>query len=348
MYKFSATGGKPEKLPIPESEKEQAEKLHNELVEKAAENDEKLMELYFQKGSLDEDELREGLKIGMMKHQVFPVFCLSAKKDMGSGRLMGFIDNVAPSAVDAPAEMMDDGTEVKCDPARPTQLFVFKTLIEPHLGKLSFFKVMSGEVAIGMDLTNEKTNTTERIGQLFIMDGKNRNTIDRLKAGDIGSTLKLKNTNTNHTLNGKGAKGNIDPIHFPDSKVRTAIIAKNKADDEKIGEVLQEIHAEDPTLIVEYSRELKQLILHGQGELHLAITKWRLQHIYKLDIEFIRPRIPYRETIQKPALASYRQFRCSPIALVPTPGQARRSPMASMTISPCSTSVTAASAARSW
>ena len=311
MYKFSATGGKPEKLPIPESEKEQAEKLHNELVEKAAENDEKLMELYFQKGSLDEDELREGLKIGMMKHQVFPVFCLSAKKDMGSGRLMGFIDNVAPSAVDAPAEMMDDGTEVKCDPARPTQLFVFKTLIEPHLGKLSFFKVMSGEVAIGMDLTNEKTNTTERIGQLFIMDGKNRNTIDRLKAGDIGSTLKLKNTNTNHTLNGKGAKGNIDPIHFPDSKVRTAIIAKNKADDEKIGEVLQEIHAEDPTLIVEYSRELKQLILHGQGELHLAITKWRLQHIYKLDIEFIRPRIPYRETIQKPALASYRHKKQS-------------------------------------
>ncbi len=311
MYKFPATGGKPEKLPIPPEEKELAEKLHNELVEKAAENDEKLMELYFQKGNLDEDELREGIKIGMMKHQVFPVFCLSGKKDMGSGRLMGFIDNVAPSAVDAPAEMMEDGTEVKCDPSRPTQLFVFKTLIEPHLGKLSFFKVMSGEVAVGMELTNEKTNTTERIGQLFIMDGKNRNPIDRLKAGDIGSTLKLKNTATNHTLNGKGAKGNIDPIHFPDPKVRTAIIAKNKADDEKIGEVLTEIHSQDPTLVVEYSSELKQLLIHGQGELHLAVTKWRLQHIYKLDIEYIRPRIPYRETIQKPALASYRHKKQS-------------------------------------
>lgn len=311
MYKFPATGGKPEKLSIPPAEKELAEKLHNELVEKAAENDEKLMELYFQKGNLDEDELREGIKIGMMKHQVFPVFCLSGKKDMGSGRLMGFIDNVAPSAVDAPAEMMEDGTEVKCDPSRPTQLFVFKTLIEPHLGKLSFFKVMSGEVSVGMELTNDKTNTTERIGQLFIMDGKNRNSIDRLKAGDIGSTLKLKNTATNHTLNGKGAKGNIDPIHFPDPKVRTAIIAKNKADDEKIGEVLTEIHAQDPTLVIEYSSELKQLLIHGQGELHLAVTKWRLQHVYKLDIEYIRPSIPYRETIQKPALASYRHKKQS-------------------------------------
>ncbi len=311
MYKFPSTGGKPEKLPIPEVEKERAEKLHNELVEKAAENDEHLMELYFQKGNLDEDELRAGIKIGMMKHQIFPVFCLSAKKDMGSGRLMGFIDNVAPSAVDAPAEIMEDGTAVKCDPAHPTQLFIFKTLIEPHLGKLSFFKVMSGEVSVGMDLMNEKTDTTERIGQLFIMDGKNRNAVDRLKAGDIGSTLKLKNTATNHTLNGKGAKGNIDPIHFPDPKVRIAIIAKNKADDEKIGEVLTEIHAQDPTLMVEYSSELKQLILHGQGELHLSLTKWRLQNIYKLDVEFLHPRIPYRETIQKPAIASYRHKKQS-------------------------------------
>jgi elongation factor G len=311
MYRFPAGGGKPQKLPIPESESARAKQLHNELVEKAAENDEKLMELYFEKGNLDEDELREGIKIGMMKHQVFPVFCLSGKKDMGSGRLMGFIDNVAPSAVDAGTEKTEDGKEIKCTPTGATRLFVFKTLIEPHLGKLSFFKVISGEVAVGMELMNEKTNTTERIGQLFIMDGKNRNAVDKLKAGDIGSTLKLKNTSTNHTLNGKGATGNIEPIHFPDSKVRTAIIAKNKNDDEKIGEVLQEIHAEDPTIIVEYDRELKQLLLHGQGELHLSVTKWRIQHIYKLDIEYIKPRIPYRETIQRPAMASYRHKKQS-------------------------------------
>lgn len=247
----------------------------------------------------------------MMKHDVFPVFCLSAKRNMGSGRLMGFIDNVAPSAVEMPPEKTENGEDVPCDPAKPTVLFVFKTLVEPHLGKLNFFKVLSGEVALGMDLANEKTNTTERINQLFIMDGKNRNPVDKLKAGDIGCTLKLKSTFTNHTLNGKGSHVTIEPIHFPTPRYRVAIIAKNKADDEKIGEVLYEIHMEDPTLEVEYSKELKQVLLHGQGELHLQITKWRLEHIYKMQVEFIKPRIPYRETIQKPALASYRHKKQS-------------------------------------
>ncbi|UKJ08112.1 elongation factor G [Solitalea lacus] len=311
MYKFSTEGGKPTKLPIPDEEREQADRLHNELVEKAAENDEKLMELYFEKGSLDEDELREGLKIGMMKHQVFPVFCLSGRKDMGSGRLMGFIDNVAPSAVDMPPELTEDGREVPFDPKGPTRLFVFKTLVEPHLGKLSFFKVVSGEVSVGQELTNEKTNTTERLNQLFIADGKNRNAVDKLKVGDIGCTLKLKNTSTNHTLNGKGAVGSIDPIHFPNPKVRIAVIAKNKQDDEKLSEVMAEIHLEDPTIEIEYNRELKQVILHGQGELHLALTKWRLENIYKMQVEFIKAKIPYRETIQKPANSSYRHKKQS-------------------------------------
>ncbi|SMO82554.1 elongation factor G [Solitalea koreensis] len=311
MYKFPENGGKPEKLPIPDSEQDHANELHNELVEKAAENDEELMEHYFQKGNLDEDELRQGLKIGMMKHQVFPVFCLSTRKDMGAGRMMGFIDNVAPSAIEMPEDFTEEGQEVACDPAAPTRLFVFKTLVEPHLGRLSFFKVIAGEVALGMELQNEKTNTTERIAQLFIADGKNRNPIDRLKAGDIGCTLKLKNTLTNHTLNGKGAKGNIDPIHFPAPKVRIAIVAKNKQDDEKLSEVLNEIHMEDPTIEIEYNRELKQIILHAQGELHLAVTKWRLEHIYKMQVEFQKAKIPYRETIQKPANSSYRHKKQS-------------------------------------
>lgn len=311
MYKFPPRGGKPEKLPIPGEEKERAEKLHNELVEKAAENDEELMELYFEKGNLDEDELRKGLKIGMMKHDIFPVFCLSSRKNMGSGRMMGFIDNVAPSAVEMPPEISEEGKEVACDPKGPSRLFVFRTLVEPHLGKLSFFKVLSGEVKTGMDFVNEKTGITERTNQLFIADGKNRHPVARLKAGDIGCTLKLKNTQTNHTLDGSGARGSIDPIRFPAPKIRTAIIAENKQDDEKLSEVLTEIHAEDPTLEVEYNRELKQVILHAQGELHLAVVRWRLEHVYKMQVQYLPAGIPYRETIRKPALASYRHKKQS-------------------------------------
>jgi elongation factor G len=311
MYKFPAEGGKPEKLLIPDDEKEKANRLHNELVEKAAENDEKLMELYFEKGELDEDELKQGIKIGMLRHGIFPVFCLSAKKNMGSGRLMGFIDNVAPSAVEMMPEKSEEGKDVPCDPNGAPCVFVFKTLVEPHLGKLSFFKVMAGEIVPGMELMNERTNTMERFNQLFIMDGKNRNPVEKLRAGDIGCTLKLKNTFTNQTLNGKNGHINIDPIHFPKARVRTAILAKNAADDEKLGEVLHELHVEDPTIEVEFSRETKQVVIHAQGELHLAVTKWRLQHIYKMDIEFSKVRIPYRETIQKPSLANYRHKKQS-------------------------------------
>ncbi len=311
MYRFPADGGKPEKLPIPETELETANRLHNELVERAAENDEKLMELYFEKGNLDEDEMREGIRKGMMNHDIFPVFCLSAKRNMGSGRLMGFIDNVAPSAVEMPAEKTVEGKELKCDPSGPTVLFVFKTLVEPHLGKLTFFKVLSGEVSVGMELNNTSSGVTERIGQLFIMDGKNRNPINKLKAGDIGSTLKLKNTRTNHTLAGKGSDAQIQPIEFPLPRIRTSIMTKNKSDDEKLGEVLYEIHMEDPTILVEYDREMKQVLLLGQGELHLAVTKWRLEHVYKMEIDFVKPRIPYRETILKPANASYRHKKQS-------------------------------------
>ncbi len=311
LYRFPEEGGKPEKLPIPESEKEKADKLHNELVEKAAENDDTLMERYFEKGSLDEDELRKGLKIGMMKHEVFPVFCLSARRNMGSGRMMGFIDNVAPAAIEMPPEITEEGKKVVCDPKGPACLFVFKTLLEPHIGKLSFFKVLSGEVRAGMELQNNKGNTTERLNQLFIVDGKDRNPVNPLKAGDIGCTLKLKNTFTNHTLCDKSFMGNIEPIHFPSPKVRNAIIAKNKTDEEKLGEVLSEIRSEDPTLEIEYNRELKQIILHGQGDLHLGVTKWRLENTYKMQVEYLPARIPYRETILKPAASSYRHKKQS-------------------------------------
>lgn len=311
MYKFPEEGGKPEKLPIPDSEKEKANRLHNELVEKAAENDEKLMEKYFEKGTLDEDEMREGLKLGMIHHDVFPVFVMSAKKNMGSGRMMGFIDNVAPSPLEAKPETTTDGQELAYDRTKPTALFVFKTHIEPNLGKLSFFKVISGEVNSSSELINSQTGATEKFHQLFIMDGKTRNPVDKLVAGDIGATLKLKDTYTNQTLHAKGFDVTIEPIEYPAPRIRTAIVAQSKGDDEKIGEVLAKIHQEDPTIEVGYSRELKQLIIAAQGEMHLAVCKWYLENVYKLHVDFVSPRISYRETIRKPAQAMYRHKKQS-------------------------------------
>jgi len=311
MYKFPLDGGKPKKLDIPDSEKEKADRLHNELVEKAAENDEALMEKYFEKGTLDEDEMREGLKVGMINHSIFPVFCMSAKKNMGSGRMMGFIDNVAPSPREARSEHNTDGNEIEFNPDKPTALFVFKSHLEQNLGKLSFFKVISGVVSTGSELINSQTGATERIHQLFIMDGKTRTPVDKLVAGDIGATLKLKDTYTNQTLHEKGYEVTIEPILFPEPRIRTAVIAQSKNDEEKIGEVLHKINQEDPTLEVQYSRELRQLIISAQGELHLAVCKWYLENIYKLNITFESPRISYRETIRSSAIAVHRHKKQS-------------------------------------
>lgn len=311
MYKFPPEGGKPEKLDIPASEIEEANMLHNQLVEKAAENDEELMEKYFEKGTLDEDEMRKGLKLGMIHRSVFPVFCVSARKNMGSGRMMGFIDNVAPSPQEARPETTVEGNEVAFDPEKPAVLFVFKSHLEPNLGKLSYFKVISGTVNANSELVNSQTGAVERFHQLFIMDGKNRNPVDKLVAGDIGATVKLKDTFTNHTLHAKGYDVTIQPIEFPEPRIRTALVAHSKNDDEKIGEVLGKIHQEDPTLKVEYSKELKQLILSGQGEQHLAVCRWYLDNVYKIGTDFVAPRISYRETIRKPATASYRHKKQS-------------------------------------
>ncbi len=311
LYKFPAEGGKPKKLPIPESEKERANALHNALVEKAAENDEKLMEKYFAAGTLTEDEMREGLKLGMIHHDVFPVFCMSAKKNMGSGRMMGFIDNVAPTPQEAKPELTTSGKEITFDPAGPVVLFVFKSHLEPNLGRLSFFKVISGSVSPASELINSQTGASERFHQLFIMDGKTRQPVEKLVAGDIGATLKLKNTVTNQTLREKGFEVTIQPIEFPEPRIRTAVVARSKNDEEKIGAVLGKIHQEDPTLDVQYSREIKQLIISAQGELHLMVCKWFLEKMYNLQVDFVTPHISYRETIRKPASASYRHKKQS-------------------------------------
>lgn len=311
MYKFPAGGGKPEKLPIPADQKEKADELHNQLVEKAAENDEELMELYFEKGSLDEDELRKGLRIGMLNQDVFPIFCLSAKQNMGSGRLMGFIGNVAPVAADMPPETTEDNKEVVCDATKQPVLFVFKTVIESFLGKVTFFKVCCGEITEGMDLVNHQTGDTERLNQLFVMNGKERKQVSKLCAGDIGATLKMKATGTNQTLHTKDNRIAIAPIKFPEPRIRLAVVAKDKKDDEKVSEALREMQLQDPTLQAEFAQELKQLILWGQGELHLNLVKWKLEKEYGVSIDFVEPRIPYRETIQRSAKAMYRHKKQS-------------------------------------
>ena len=311
MYKFPKEGGKPEKLPIPDEEKERADQLHNELVESIAENDEGLMELYFEKGSLNEDEMRKGLKQAMINHDLFPLFCLSAKNNMGSGRLMGFIDNVAPSANEMPSQKLSSGKELACDPSGPTCIFIYKTISEPHLGDMSFFKVYSGQVKTGDDLVNEQTGTSERINQLYVMQGKNRVNTNLLDAGDIGATVKLKGTHTNNTLHQKGANLNIEPIVFPEPRIRVAIRAKNKNEEEKLSMALNQLHEEDPSLIIEHSQELRQTIIHGQGELHLQMVKWKLEHIFKIEVEFDMPKIPYRETIQKGVHSQYRHKKQS-------------------------------------
>lgn len=311
MYKYPADGGKPEKLPIPENELQTANELHNILVEKAAENDESLMELYFEKGNLDEDQLRQGLHIGMLHHELFPVMCISALKNMGSGRLMGFIDNVAPGANELKPEIAEDGTEVSFNTNGPAVLFVYRTEHEANLGKLTFFKVLSGELKKGAQLKNSTTHAVETINQLFVMDGHNRNPVDVLKAGDIGATLKLKNTETNHTLHALTGELKINPIEFPKPRMTVVIHANNKKDDERLGEVLKKVHEQDPTLEYEQSRELKQLLLHCQGELHLATTKWTLEKVYGMDVSFEKPRIPYRETIQRAANATHRHKKQS-------------------------------------
>jgi elongation factor G len=311
LYVFGPDGGKPEKHDIPEEELEKATKLHNELVEKAAENDDELMELFFDKGTLSEDEMRSGIKTGMLNHDVFPVFCISALNNMGSGRMMGFIDNVVPSAGELRPETDIEGNEIKCDPKGPVALFLYKTFYEANLGKMTFFKVMSGEVKQGDVLKNYQTSENEHLNQLYIMDGKTRHQIEKLTAGDIGATLKLKNSDTNQTLSNKNNMIGIEPITFPLARIRAAMVAVTKSDDEKLGEVLRKLKAEDPTIEFNYSRELKQLIVSCQGALQLNLIKWTIDKRFGVHIEYEKPKIPYRETIQKEADKTYRHKKQS-------------------------------------
>lgn len=311
MYEYSDGASKPKKLPIPDPEREKAETLHKELIEAIASNDEGLMEKYFDKGELTEDEMRDGLHLSMIRHDLFPVFCTSGLQDRGVARLLSYIDNVCPSANEMPPQKTIDGKELPCDANGPACIFMYKTVSEPHIGELSFFKVYSGVVRSGMELVNETTSVTEKLNQLFIVEGNKRINVNELVAGDIGATLKLRNTHTNNTLHEKGKNLELQPIVFPASVMSIAIVNNKKGEEEKLAAALHQLKEEDPTMQVEVSAELGQTLLHCMGDMHLAVIKWKLQNQYHLDINFIKPKVAYRETIRRSADATYRHKKQS-------------------------------------
>ena len=296
---------------IPADQLEKAQELNKLLVEAAAENDEDLMEKFFDQGILTEDEMRTGIRNGLIDRSILPVFCVSALKDMGVSRMMEFLGNVVPFVDEMPKPVNTKGEEVAADPAGDTSLFVFKTSVEPHIGEVSYFKVMSGVVKSGDDLTNMRTGNKERLAQIFCVCGQIRTQVDELKAGDIGATVKMKDVSTGDTLNGKGCEYEFDFIKYPAPKFQRAIKPVNEADAEKLNEILTRMHLEDPTWIIEQSKELKQTIVSGQGEFHLRTLTWRIANNEKLQINYFEPRIPYRETITQASRADYRHKKQS-------------------------------------
>ena len=310
-YEWGPDGGVPVISDIPEDQMEHARELHQQLVEAAAENDETLMEKFFDQGHLSEDEMREGIRKGLVDRSIYPVFCVSAMKDMGVRRMMEFLGNVVPFVEDMPAPVDADGEEVKPDSNGPLSLYVFKTSVEPHIGEVSYFKVMSGTLSAGVDLNNVSRESKERIAQIYCVCGQIRTQIDKLCAGDIGATVKLKDVRTGNTLNEKGCEYAYDFIKYPEPKYLRAIRPVTESDAEKLMEILTRMHEEDPTWEVEQTKELNQTIVGGQGEFHLRTLKWRVENNDKLPIVFEEPKIPYRETITKAARADYRHKKQS-------------------------------------
>ena len=310
-YSWKPEGGAPIIEDIPAEEMDKAMELHKALVEAAAENDETLMEKFFEEETLTEDEMREGIRKGLVTRSIFPVFCVCAGKSMGVHRLMEFLGNVVPFVSEMPKVHNTRGEEVAAESAGPESIYFFKTGVEPHIGEVSYFKVMSGCVKAGDDLSNADRGSKERIANIYVCAGANRQPVDCLNAGDIGCTVKLKDVKTGNTLNGKDCDNRFDFIKYPNSKYSRAIKAVNEADTEKLMDALLKMRQEDPTWVIEQSKELKQTIVHGQGEFHLRTLKWRLENNEKLQVKFVDAKIPYRETITKAARADYRHKKQS-------------------------------------
>ena len=311
MFRWKPEGGVPEVLDIPAEEIDKAKELQKKLIEAAAENEDSLMEKYFDQGTLSEEDMRMGIRWGLVYRDIYPIFCVSAEKDMCVRRTMEFLGNVVPYVRDLPAPKNTDGIEIKPDSSAPTSLFFFKTTIEPHVGEVSYFKVMSGKIHEGDELSNANRNSKERMGQIFAPAGQKRTKVDEMAAGDIGATVKLKDVRTGHTLNAKDVDYKFDFIKYPDPKYRRAIKPENEKDAEKLSAILQRMREEDPTWVVENSKELKQMIVSGQGEFHLKTLKWRLENNDKILITYSEPKIPYRETITKAAQSTYRHKKQS-------------------------------------
>ena len=310
-YSWKPEGGAPIIEDIPAEEMDKAMELHKALVEAAAENDEGLMEKFFEEETLTEDELREGIRKGLVTRSIFPVFCVCAGKDMGVRRLMEFLGNVVPFVSEMPKIHNTRGEEVAADSNGPTSLYFFKTGMEPHIGEVSYFKVMSGKVKAGADLSNADRGSKERIAQIYACAGANRLPVDELCAGDIGCTVKLKDVKTGNALNEKDCDWKYDFIKYPNSKYSRSIKAVNEQEMEKLMAALTKMRQEDPTWVVEQSKELRQTIVHGQGEFHLRTLKWRLENNEKIQVKYGEPKIPYRETITKQARADYRHKKQS-------------------------------------
>lgn len=311
FYKWKPGATAPDVLEIPDSEKEKAAEYYQVLLEAAAENDETLMEKYFEHGTLSEEEMLEGIQKGMITRGLFPVFCVSAEKNMAVHRLMNFLSLAAPSPDQVRAPKNRDGVTIEPDPNGPTSLFFFKTTVEPHIGEVSYFKVMSGKVKEGDDLTNADRSSKERVAQIYLVAGQMRNKVEELQAGSIAAAVKLKDVRTGNTLNAKGCDNRFNYIQFPEPRYRRAVKAKVEANAEKLNEALTRMREEDPSLVIEVSKELKQTIVSGQGEFHLKTMKWRLENNDKIEIDFLEPKIPYRETITKQARADYRHKKQS-------------------------------------
>ena len=310
-YSWKPEGGAPTIEDIPAEEMDKAMEMHKALVEVAAENDEGLMEKFFEQDTLSEDEMREGIRKGLIARGMFPVFCVCGGKDMGVRRLMEFLGNVVPFVADMPKVTNTDGKEVAPDVNGPESLYFFKTSVEPHIGEVSYFKVMSGKVREGDDLLNADRGSKERIAQLYVVAGGNREKVEELQAGDIGAAVKLKDVKTGNTLNGKDCDYKYNFIKYPNSKYSRAIKPVNEADVEKMMTILNRMREEDPTWVIEQSKELRQTLVHGQGEFHLRTLKWRLENNEKLLVKYEEPKIPYRETITKAARADYRHKKQS-------------------------------------
>ena len=310
-YSWKPEGGAPTIEEIPAEEMDKAMEMHKALVEAAAENDEGLMEKFFEQDSLTEDEMREGIRKGLIARGMFPVFCVCGGKDMGVRRLMEFLGNVVPFVSEMPKVENTDGKEVAPDVNGPESLYFFKTSVEPHIGEVSYFKVMSGKVREGDDLLNADRGSKERIAQIYVVAGGNRVKVEELQAGDIGAAVKLKDVKTGNTLNGKDCDYKFNFIKYPNSKYSRAIKPVNEADVEKMMTILNRMREEDPTWVIEQSKELKQTLVHGQGEFHLRTLKWRLENNEKLQVKYEEPKIPYRETITKAARADYRHKKQS-------------------------------------